>query len=212
MLLAVLVTSPFVNASYPEPSVYPTGWQLDFQSKLPQRISVRVPGQDVPQAFWYMTYTVTNNGGEEQTFLPFFEMLTEDGQVLRSDNNISHVVFDAIKGREKNTFLEPANKVSGRILIGEENAKEGVAIWREPSAELGRFSIFVGNLSGENVILQKQGDEYVKVAKGEELLGKDIKDLLVLRKTLQLNFFIRGDEVYPGEDEVNEDAQVWVMR
>jgi hypothetical protein len=37
-------------------------------------------------------------------------------------------------------------------------------------------------------------------------------DLVILRKTLQLNYWIKGDEVYPGEDEVNQTAEVWVMR
>jgi len=212
VLLALLVAFPKAVGAYPRPSVYPVAWELEFTSSLPKRISVKVPGNDVPQAFWYITYKVTNNDKDDQTFLPLFEFLSEDGQVLRSDNNISPVVFEAIKGREKNSFLEPAHKVSGRLLIGEDNAKEGVAIWREPAPELGRFSIFVGNLSGENVILQKQGDDYVRVDKGEQLLGIDVKDLLVLRKTLQLNYFVRGDEVYPGEDAVNEDAQVWIMR
>jgi hypothetical protein len=35
---------------------------------------------------------------------------------------------------------------------------------------------------------------------------------VILRKTLQLNYLVRGDDVYPGEDEVNENPQEWVMR
>ena len=38
--------------------------------------------------------------------------------------------------------------------------------------------------------------------------GKDT----ILRKTLQLNYFIRGDEVYPGEDQVNDNPSMWIMR
>ena len=43
------------------------------------------------------------------------------------------------------------------------------------------------------------------------MAGADGKET-ILRKTLRLNYFIRGDEVYPGEDEVNENPQEWVMR
>ena len=40
--------------------------------------------------------------------------------------------------------------------------------------------------------------------KEKDLLEKGLK---IFRKTLQMNYFIRGDEVYPGEDEVNQDAR-----
>jgi hypothetical protein len=60
---------------------------------------------------------------------------------------------------------------------------------------MGRFSIFVSGLSGETA-----------TTKGPE--GKDV----ILRKTLQLNYLIRGDDVYPGEDDVNENPSEWVMR
>ena len=43
----------------------------------------------------------------------------------------------------------------------------------------------------------------VKDAKGEPV---------ILRKTLQMNYFIRGDDVYPGLDEVNTRPEQWVMR
>ena len=62
-------------------------------------------------------------------------------------------------------------------------------------ARMGRFAILVGGLSGE---YQK-----VKNAAGEDV---------VLRKTLQLNYIIRGDEVYAGEDEINENPSLWIMR
>ena len=44
-----------------------------------------------------------------------------------------------------------------------------------------------------------------------DVKGPDGKPV-ILRKTLQLNYLVRGDDVYPGEDEVNENPEVWVMR
>ena len=36
---------------------------------------------------------------------------------------------------------------------------------------------------------------------------------VILRKSLRLNFWIKDDDAYPGEDAVNVDkAQTWVMR
>src|SRR5437762_1012939 len=93
------------RAEYPKPNPYPIAWQLKFDHDMPQRIVVKVPGAAAPQAYWYLTYTVTNNTGQEQTFLPDFEMLTNDSKVIRSDNKISAVVFNAIKQREKKNLM-----------------------------------------------------------------------------------------------------------
>ena len=65
------------------------------------------------------------------------------------------------------------------------------------------------NQSGEMTLKLVNG-QYQKVDQAQDM--KDLKDLVILRKTLQLNFFIRGDEVYPGEDEVNQKDEEWIMR
>jgi hypothetical protein len=183
------------RAEYPTPSVYPVSWQLEFEHDTPKRVVVDVPGQGAPQAYWYMTYTVTNNSDNEQTFLPIIELMTRDGKLVRSDKNIALKVFNTIKSREGKKLLEEGTQIGGAIRLGETQAKDGVAIWREPEPEMGTFSIFVGGLSGESTTMKGPDDKPV-----------------ILRKTLQLNYIIRGDEVYPGEDEVNENASEWVMR
>jgi hypothetical protein len=142
-----------------------------------------------------MTYSVTNDTDREQLFLPAFELLTEDGRVVRNDINIPRRAFDEIKKREGARFLEPAHKIGGELRIGPDQAKDGVAIWPEPASEMGQFSIFVSGLSGETATVP----------------GPDKKPT-ILRKTLQLNYLVRGDDVYPGEDEVNENPEQWVMR
>ena len=188
--------------SYPKPSPYPITWELKFKHSMPKRIVVDT-GTGAPQAFWYVVYTVTNNSDQERTFLPFFEMLTSDGNVIRSDRNISMQVFRDIKAREKSQFLEHFTQIGGEIRLGEDEARTGVAIWKEPKPEMGSFSIFLTGLSGEATRL--------KDAEGKELKDADGKPI-ILRKTLQLNYFVRGDEVYPGLDEVNSKPQAWVMR
>ena len=191
----ILPVGSSASADHPKPSIYPKSWQIDFEHGKPQRIVVNVPGQKVPQAYWYMTYTATNNTDEERAFLPVFELLTEDGKLGRSDRNIPLSVFDAIKKREGNRFLEQSTQIAGAIRLGEDQARDGVAIWREPNPEMGSFSIFITGLSGEATTVPGPGD-------------KDV----ILRKTLQLNYLVRGDEVYPGEDEVNDNPESWIMR
>src|SRR5690348_9726793 len=96
----LLVAGRSARADYPKPSPYPISWELTFQHDKPQRIVVDTA--DGPaKAYWYMTYTVTNNSGQERTYLPAFELVTKEGKVVRSDRLIPATVFDAIKKREK---------------------------------------------------------------------------------------------------------------
>ena len=203
-------------ADYPEPSPYPVSWELGFQHDTPKRIVVTLPDQG-NRAFWYMTYSVVNKTDEDRMFLPVFEMVTRDGKIRRSDKGVPLRVFEEIKRREraKYPFLEPHNKVVGTLRVGEDQAKDGVAIWPEPMSEMGNFAIYVSGLSGETVTMKMVNGVPVKVkpeTMSLELKGVDEKDVIILRKTLQLNYVIYGDEVYPGLDEVNVKPEAWVMR
>ncbi len=188
---------------YPKPEIFPRSWELKFQHTTPKRIVVEEPGKNAPTAFWYMTYTVTNLSDQEQMFLPVFELMDRHGNVQRADSDIPGNVFDRIRDRERIPFLEPYLRIAGPIRIGEDQARDGVAIWREPDARMGKFTIFVAGLSGETANLPDDA--------GKPLMGADGKPIL-LRKTFALHFHVRGDEVFPGEDEVNPKASEWIMR
>jgi hypothetical protein len=216
LLCLVLVAAPSIARAgdYPEPSPYPIAWELKFDHSKPKRIVVQIPNEG-PRAFWYVTYTVTNETTEDQTFLPVFEMLTKDGKIIRSDKGVPIQVFQEIKRRENNRFLLPSAKIGGVLRVGEDQARDGVAIWPEPMAEMGTFSIFVSGLSGETVTLKMVDGKPVKVKPeniSHELKGVKPEDVVILRKTLQLNHVIYGDERFPGLDEVNVKPEQWVMR
>ena len=212
-----LTAAPTARAGdFPEPSPYPISWELDFQHERPKRIVVTLPNQG-NRAFWYMTYSVVNKTDEDRMFLPVFELVTRDGKVHRSDKGVPLRVFEEIKRREraKYPFLEPHYRVVGTLRVGEDQAKDGVAIWPEPMSEMGNFAIYVSGLSGETVTMKMVNGNPVKVKPENiamELKGVADKDVVILRKTLQLNYVIFGDEVYPGMDEVNVRPEAWVMR
>src|SRR5688500_14061860 len=89
LMFAVLGLSlPIRAADPPEPSPFPTSWEFTFEHKEPRRIVVNVPGSRSPKAYWYMPYTVTNEGEESQEFVPQFEILTEDGKLFRAARNV----------------------------------------------------------------------------------------------------------------------------
>jgi hypothetical protein len=183
------------KAKPPVPSIYPVTWQLKFEYGKPARVVVNLPGRSTPQAYWYLPFSVTNTTNRERMYFPMFELVTEEGTIIRSDKSVPTAVIKEIRKEQGNRFLAPLIQTAGELRLGEDETKYSAAVWAEPDLRMGHFSILVSGLSGENA--------KVKNAKGEDVL---------LRKTLQLNFFVRGDEAYPGEDEVNENALLWIMR
>jgi hypothetical protein len=205
--LFVLAGGWAVLLAYPTPSTAPASWELRFDGAVPRRIVVNVPNSPNPQAYWYMTFTVTNQSGQERQFLPVFQMLTNEGQLVVSDRNIAPAVFDAIKARHKARFLEPLSKVTGRLLNGEDQARDSVAIWPEPDRKMGHFSIFVAGLSGEMQLYRIENGQYIKVDSAAEMKDLDKDKLVVLRKTLQLKYEAAGES-----EQLQPAGQEWVMR
>jgi hypothetical protein len=203
VLFALTLSATQVLADFPRPSPYPITWELTFEHETPRRIVVDVPGSVAPKAYWYLTYTVTNTSDREQMFLPSFQLLTQAGRLIRSDRSIPAVVFDRIKAQEGKRFLEPFTSIAGEIRVGEDEARDGVAIWEEPEARMGNFTIFVSGLSGETVLMKDPQGQSMKDAEGRPI---------ILRKTLQLDYQIAGDEIFPGEDPVKQVGEQWIMR
>lgn len=203
LVMGLAVIQPAEAVDFPTPSIYPVAWQFDFSHSQAERIVVTSPIDNVPVAYWYITYKVTNNTSQERMFLPEFLMLSDNGSIKRANDNIPPQVFAAIQKRASNPFLKDPNTVAGKLLIGEDEARESAAIWVEPDPRMGKFSIFVGGLSGETAQITAPDGQALKDSDGNPV---------VLRKTLQLNYHILGDEVFPGEDEVHTIAEQWIMR
>lgn len=211
----VHAADPVPADRFPEPSLYPVSWEFKFRHGTPKRVIVRVPGDERPMAYWYLTYTVMNLGDKAQTFEPDIEMVADDSKTYHADRAIPLEVFDEIKKHEGNSLLVSSRKVSGVLNAGEEQARDGVAIWPEPVLRMGTFSIFVAGLSGEMLTLKKVGDKFVPVdpkKAAEEL--KDVKeeDRLVLRKQLQLTYKVYGDDIQPGNDPIEKKTEKWILR
>ncbi len=200
LLLALIIgisnLSPRARAEeFPKPSPYPKTWELKFEHATPKRVVIQTDGDSTPKAYWYIAYTVTNSTDKEQLFLPQFEMVTKEGKIIRSDKSIPKPVFDTIKRNEGNTLMVNAALIGGELRLGQDEAKDGVAIWPEPDPDMGTFSIFLSGLSGETATVKGPNRENV-----------------ILRKSLQLNYLTRGDAQTSGSSEVVEQTHEWVMR
>ena len=206
LALAVAVSASLVAGragAFPEPAKAPVSWELKYQPSLPKRVVVEVPGEPTAKAYWYVTYTVENDSDQDVNFLPTFEWVTNEGKVIRSDKSVSKAVFDKIKASTGNKLLEDGIHIAGTLRQGEDQAKDGVAIWPEPGPRLGDFSIFVTGLSGESTQLTDSNNQ--------PMADKDGKPILLF-KTHETDFKLAGDELYPGNDLLTKLGMKWVMR
>ena len=127
-------------------------------------------------------------------FYPSFDMLTAAGNVVRSDNNISPKVFEAIKNKEHIKFLQDANSIGGELLQGEDQSRDGVAIWPEPASRMGSFTIFATGFWGEAATV-KVGDKET-----------------IVHKTLQNTYHLDADAADADTGQVKLLDSEYVMR
>jgi len=203
--LAMLVSGGAAPAAGPgalQPSEVPVSWNLTFDFYDIQRIELTLPGQTQPRIFWYMLYTVQNDTGQDVDFYPSFELVTDTAKVYPSDVSVSPLVFQAIKRRHRAThpFLLDSVQIVGKLLQGEDNAKEGVAIWPQFDPQANRVTIYVSGLSGETRIVENPAydptrpeTELLKLPDGPRIEQTVNPRYFVLRKTLAIRYSLPGD-------------------
>ena len=131
MVLSAIVVGATGLLSAPQPSLSPKSWELKFEFEHPRQILITLPGEKKPRLYWYMLYTVTNNTGRDVEFFPAFDLLTDTLELIPDNVGVRSVVFDEIKKLQKRPLLERPEDVAGRLLQGEDNARESVAIWHD---------------------------------------------------------------------------------
>lgn len=211
-LLAPALSALVVWAdAYPKPSPFPIAWELKFQHSDPKRIVVTLPGEAAPRAYWYITYSVVNEADQspaadpdrdkERIFYPVFTMRTEDGKLIEGNDGIHPAVFDAIKAAERNPYLQEPTLAGGRILLGQDQEQDSVAIWPQTRARMGSFTIFASGMWGETAVAKDSDGNPLKDANGQTI---------DLRKTLSLSYHVDGDETH--FTPVRKTAEEYVMR
>jgi len=199
-LVAVLAGLSFsgrsrVAQAAPEPGVVPTTWELTFKNYAPERIVAAVEGKGEKQTYWYMRYTVTNNSGQDLLFTPEFELMTDTGQIVKAGKGVDDSIFRQIKELYKNPLMEGPVDILGKILQGEDNAKDGVAIFAGVDADARTFRFMVGGISGET----------------SPVLDPVTKEKVVLHKTLVLEYLIPGESI-GAAPQPQFKSKKWVMK
>ncbi len=215
LLVAVaLVTSATVAGSDapPKPSIVPVSWQLGFEYKPIESIRLTPPGASVLRTYWYMLFTVTNKTGVDQIYVPDFVLSTDTGKVSRAGTNVPTSVFRAILKRHNNPLLTSPPEITGKILQGEDNAKDGVAIWENFDPKARKFDVFIGGLSGERAVIQLPTPVTVVEKDDEGKPRKVTKDRLILAKSLHLAYGIPGESAARTKTRPKLLKSKWVMR
>lgn len=180
--------------AYPEPAAVSPSWSLDIEVSKPEAISI----EDVDGSirwFWYITYKVTNPTNEDLLFIPEITIANDTGKILTAGENVPSTVFPAIKKRLGNPLLLSPVEVVGKLLQGEDFAREGVAIWPASEADVDAFAVFIAGLNGET-------QNVTNPLTGESVL---------VRRTLMLEYKAPGN-FGPQEQKIIEAGRREVMR
>lgn len=195
LALALVMGSAMIAGAYPEPAIVPRAWQFDIQVGRLQPISIRDMHGHV-RWYWYLPYKVTNKTGQERLFIPEVTVATDEGDIVEAGRNIPGSVFEAIARRERNPLLLSPIDAVGRLLQGEDFAKESVAIWPAFDHAVGQINVFFAGLSGEvQSVSHPLTDEPV-----------------LMRKTYMVHFATPGSHIHPQELAVIPRGDEWVMR
>ena len=197
LLALTLLAHGFVNdlAAFPEPALVSDAWRLDLEYNVPSTVAIpNDSGQT--QWFWYVTYRVENNTGDDQLFIPEITVATDRGRVIACDTGVPSTVFQKVKQLVKNPLLERSSQIIGKILQGPDHAKDGVAIWAVPEEDIDAFSVFFAGFSGETQKIKHP-------VTGEPVL---------LRKTLMVDYKTPGTPDSPQDPTIRQMDNRWVMR
>jgi len=213
VVAAVALTASVASSDAPpKPSVVPISWQLEFDYQSIDSITVVPPGAKQARTYWYVLFTVTNTTKADQMYVPRFDLCTETGQIIRAGEQVPSGVFKAIVKRHNNPLLTGLSEISGRLLQGEDNARDGVAIWKNFDPKARKFEVFVGGLSGERATIQLPAPVTV-VEKGDDGKARKVtKSEMVLAKTLQLSYSIPGEEAARTKLVPKLLKKKWIMR
>ena len=99
-------------------------------------------------------------------------------------------IFQAIAARYslKYPLLEPESMITGRVLQGDDNARDSVVIFEDFDPNATTVEIFIAGISNETTMVEIPGSVDPETKKSKEVL---------LRKTLVLKYQVPSDPLRP---------------
>lgn len=162
--------------TFAEPSIINPTWEFDLEVNPPQAIAV-TDSNGLNTWYWYLPYKVVNNTGEDRLFIPEVTVLDNNGRIVTAGRRIPQNVYPAIAERLGNPLLESPDDVLGRLLQGEDFAKESVAIWPASLRDVDEITVFLAGADGETKqLLSPRTGEPVMQAAIDPITGEAVTD------------------------------------
>lgn len=197
-LLALVLCGLSISEAFaaPQPEAIPRRWEFDLRPGPLRVTTVEVEGVG-PRAFFFMTYYVENNTGDDRFLAPRFELATDEGEIIRSGGaEVPREVIRSISALFRNELLEDEISILGPILQGRENAREGLVVWPANDLTVDEVTIYASGFSGET-------RQFVRPDNGE---------IVVLRKTRMLRHATPGN-IDPNSDRpFRRTVDQWILR
>jgi hypothetical protein len=210
LALACLFITPAIardipRTSAPQADALPRSWQLDLKISPLRIVNVDV-GKGEVRPFYYFTYTVTNNTGQDiRLFVPSWDMMAGDGTMIRSGRDVPVSVTAQIMERCRNENLQDQIAIIGPLAQGRENALDGLVVFAASSLRPEEVVIFAAGFSGETATYLPP----VPITRAD---GTVSSEPVILRKTLMMRFAAPGDLSARGDEPLPMIEQRWVMR
>jgi len=198
-VLTILSVTALGWARPPEPDPLPKRWQLDIDVG-PLRVATVESKAKGAQMYFYLTYRVTNNSGEDQAFAPIFELGTDEGELFRAGKDVPRAIRLEMLDRLGNPLLEGQIAILGTLLQGKENAKDGLVVWPVGDLDIDEISVYAAGFSGETTTI-----EFIDPESGET-------KAVTLRKTMMVRYALPGSLERRGAEPITPTAQRWIMR
>lgn len=177
-----------------------TSWSLDVVYEQPRQIVVSEGGKS--SAYWYVILTITNKTGKEVGFYPDCDLMTDTYQLLQAGAGVPGAVYEKVQAlyKERYPFLAPLEKSMGKLLPGEDQARDVLVVWKDFDKDAHGIKLFISGLSGQTTSVEKPGE------------AGTVSEQVMLRKTLQFDYQVAGDPAMRSDSSLLYKGMSWVMR
>jgi len=163
-------------------------WQLNCSVDRPWLLVVNDPANGTRYA-WVVTFRVTNPSDRPVYYFPQFTLITETGELYR---NVVDFAAERVAKQRLHRPLANVIELIGELKPGE--TKEGMAVFAQPDPAADHFNLYVGGLTNEYKVLERDGHS------------------VVLRKVLDVELYRAGDAYDVYLDKTNPVETRWVWR
>ena len=139
-------------SAVPAPDAVTHDWQFDFKFAKPDTIAIE-ENDGSTSWYWYMTYKVTNYDYDQLFFDPKIVIRNNIGEIITANLGIDAKVFNEVRNLVRNPLLISPLEVPGKVLKGDDYARQSVIIWKASKKDIDAFTVFVGGIYGEQKIV-----------------------------------------------------------